>query len=626
VALQALPTAPNVFTGWSGDLTGTTNPTSILMNGAKNVTANFTTPQYTLSLGGSNGGVKVNGTLQALPWSGSLAAGTLVTLEAVANAHYHFTGWSGDLTGTTSPTTITMDGGKNITAGFAIDQFQLSLTIGAHGGVKVNGTLQTGSYTGTYNYGTVVALEAVPDAHYHFTGWSGDLTGTTSPTSVTMDSTKNITAGFAIDQYQLSLTGSNGSVKVNGVSHPLSWSGMIDYGTAVTLEAVPDAHYHFTGWSGDLTGTTNPASIASMDSAKTIAVGFAIDRFALNLTGPSTFGSVKVNGAPQTLPWSATYDYDTLVTLEAVANQYRSFTGWSGDLTGTTNPTSITMDSAKTITVGFGIEQMLLTVSGLSGSVLVNDTTVQALPWTGSFDYGSNVTLQPLPDSCDRFDGWTSGSSAPDFTSPLSLTMDENRAITANFSSLEIFSDVSCDFWAVHEIVACVKENVVIGYPDGTYRPAVTVSRDQMAVYISRALAGGDENVPTGPATATFPDVDVDYWAFKYIEYAFANSIVVGYPNGTYQPTVPVTRDQMAVFIARAIVTPTGDAGLKSYVPPTHPDFPDANASFWAYTYIEYLYSQNIVHGYQDGTYRPDVPVTRDQMAVYVQRAFQYPD
>jgi PKD repeat protein len=185
--------------------------------------------------------------------------------------------------------------------------------------------------------------------------------------------------------------------------------------------------------------------------------------------------------------------------------------------------------------------------------------------------------------------------------------------------------DVTASFWAEPQIAACVDAGIVAGYPDGTYHPEYPVTRDQMAVYISRALAGGDAGVPSGPATPSFTDVPVDNWAYRYIEYAKAQDVVQGYSDGTYKPTEQVTRDQMAVYIARAVVSPTGDAGLASYTPPATPDFPDVLTNFWAYKYIEYCKSHMIVQGFPDGTYHPEYVVTRDQMAVYIQRAFQLP-
>ncbi len=194
------------------------------------------------------------------------------------------------------------------------------------------------------------------------------------------------------------------------------------------------------------------------------------------------------------------------------------------------------------------------------------------------------------------------------------------------------FSDVASSatdpYWALWEIEAAYAAGIVEGYPDGTYKPTDPVTRDQMAVYVSRALAGGDAQVPTGPATATFSDVPTDYWAFKYVEYAVAQNVVKGYSDGTYKPTDQVDRGQMAVFIARSIYTPTAARlDLTGYTPPAMATFPDVPTDFWAYTYVEYIAQPGIdvTKGYPDGDYHPEYICTRDQMAVYIQRAFKLP-
>jgi hypothetical protein len=124
------------------------------------------------------------------------------------------------------------------------------------------------------------------------------------------------------------------------------------------------------------------------------------------------------------------------------------------------------------------------------------------------------------------------------------------------------FADLPLYFWAYDQIVACADAGIVAGYLDSTYRPILPVTRDAMAVFISRALAGGDSLVPTGPASATFADVPTDHWSFRYVEYAVGAGVVTGYGDGSYRPTLTVTRDAMAVFIARAL------AGGDGSVPP----------------------------------------------------------
>ncbi len=187
---------------------------------------------------------------------------------------------------------------------------------------------------------------------------------------------------------------------------------------------------------------------------------------------------------------------------------------------------------------------------------------------------------------------------------------------------LNRFSDVLMDYWAYDAIESCVEADIVSGYPEGDYKPNLAVTRDQMAVYIARALAQGDANVPNYTGDPTFPDVGDTFWAFKYIEYSASQGVVTGYTDGTYQPANQVTRDQMAVYVARALVAPSGEVGLADYIPADPRNFPDVPADSWAYRHIEYCVEHGVVQGYSDGQYYPGNVVTRDQMAVYVARAF----
>jgi hypothetical protein len=191
------------------------------------------------------------------------------------------------------------------------------------------------------------------------------------------------------------------------------------------------------------------------------------------------------------------------------------------------------------------------------------------------------------------------------------------------------FTDVSSSatdpFWALWEIEAAYAAGIVKGYSDGTYQPSNPVTRDQMAVYISRTLVipNGDAAIPDPVPPATFSDVASTHWAYKHIEYAVAKNVVKGYDDGTYKPDLAVDRGQMAVFVARAMVAPGGDAAIPAG--PATATFPDVPTDYWAYKHVEYCVGQGVVKGYDDGTYRPTEAVTRDQMAVYVARAFKLP-
>ena len=147
-----------------------------------------TVTQYTLTVNAvSNGSVTLN------PAGGTYPAGMVVQLTAVPNTGYGFSGWSGALSGSINPTTITMDGNKTVGAAFSqLQQFTLTTNVVGNGSITLNPT------GGTYPQGTVVQLTAVPATGYGFSGWSGDLTGSTNPANVTMNAAKNVTATFTV--------------------------------------------------------------------------------------------------------------------------------------------------------------------------------------------------------------------------------------------------------------------------------------------------------------------------------------------------------------------------------------------------------------------------------------------
>jgi uncharacterized repeat protein (TIGR01451 family) len=263
----------------------------------------------------------------------------------------------------------------------------------------------------------------------------------------------------------------------------------------------------------------------------------------------------------------------------------------------------------------------------LNGDGVLDDQIIVSSPVPqGSY----RVDLIPHPDA-EQDDLVTVVASAPGTVIPLVTNMPTSEllpipirfGVYRDGAVSQMFSDVPPQQWGYGEIENCSLAGVVAGYGDGTYLPQQRVSRDQMAVYISRALAGGDERVPDFAGTPTFPDVSDDDWALDYVEYAVKQGVVAGYEDGTYRPEHQVTRDQMAAYIARAMVAPAGEAALAEYVPAAPRSFADVPADLWACRHIEYCVENGVVEGYPDGSYRPGDVVTRDQMAVYVARAFR---
>ncbi len=279
------------------------------------------------------------------PGSGTYESGVSLTLAATPAPGYRFVSWSGDVSGTASSVRVTMDSNKNITANFARVTYTFSVTVSPPGA----GTVYPGS--GTYESGVSLTLAATPAPGYRFVSWSGDVSGTASSISVTMDSNKNITANFARVTYTLSVSAS--PYGAGTVSPP---GGTYEYGQQLTLTAIPAPGYRFSHWSGDASGTSQTVTLL-MNSGKTVIANFVVIRVSL-ITSVSPSGSGTVS------PGSGTYDMGTRITLTALpASGYR-FVSWSGDATGTSSAISITMDSDKSIVANFVSQQLVVTFGG----------------------------------------------------------------------------------------------------------------------------------------------------------------------------------------------------------------------------------------------------------------------
>ncbi len=193
-----------------------------------------------------------------------------------------------------------------------------------------------------YGEGVVVKVEAVPDAGWVFSHWEGALTGSINPTTITMNADQTVRAVF-IEEPATTLT-----INLNGYGSVTPNPTGPDYvtNTLVTLTATADPGWRFDHWEGDLTGSINPTTI-TMDTDKTVTAVFVeIPIVSLTL---NTMGSGSVNPNPA----GPDYYQGTVVTVTATAGIGWAFDHWEGDLTGSTNPTTVAMDTSKTATAVF---------------------------------------------------------------------------------------------------------------------------------------------------------------------------------------------------------------------------------------------------------------------------------
>ncbi|MBE3141528.1 MAG: hypothetical protein IMZ53_13210 [Thermoplasmata archaeon] len=163
---------------------GVTNETTYVPITVTNGTVTLREFTLGVTLGGS-------GSVTKNPNQATYAYGTVVQLTAVADSGWIFSSWTGNLSGSTNPTSITMNGNKSVTAHFTQNQYTLTITVDGSGSVTKNPN------QATYTYGQVVTLTAVASSGWMFGSWTGDLTGSQNPKTITMNGNKAVTAHFS---------------------------------------------------------------------------------------------------------------------------------------------------------------------------------------------------------------------------------------------------------------------------------------------------------------------------------------------------------------------------------------------------------------------------------------------
>ena len=115
------------------------------------------------------------------------------------------------------------------------------------------------------------------------------------------------------------------------------------------------------------------------------------------------------------------------------------------------------------------------------------------------------------------------------------------------------YSDISSGAWYCSHVARLVDLAITGGCGEGKYCPSNKVTREQMAAFIVRAVAGEPSPNYCG-GVAPFLDVPGNAWSCAYIKKLVELGITQGCGNGNYCPDTEVTREQMAAFLARAFL------------------------------------------------------------------------
>jgi len=197
-----------------------------------------------------------------------------------------------------------------------------------------------------------------------------------------------------------------------------------DEGKTATITATASSEYVFQSWSG-ATGSTNSTSVV-MNSDKSVTANFVKKKYALTTTvegeGTVTEKVIKAGAATD-------YNSGTIVELTAVPSGEWLFVEWKGDVTGTENPTQITIDKAKNVTAVFVKKQYPLTIEIEGEGTVAEKVIKQGL--ATDYNSGTIVELTSEPTGDWEFVEWTGDITSTE--NPVQITVDEAKTVKARF-------------------------------------------------------------------------------------------------------------------------------------------------------------------------------------------------
>lgn len=190
VELTAIADENWIFSRWRGDLSSADSVEVLLVDGPKNVTAEFLRTFNLITISNPEDGGSVT------PESGRFVRDSSFDMTATANPGWRFQRWEGDFTGSVNPFNLTMNGNKTIIALF--ERIAFALILESEGQGEVARELISGTETSDgYLFESEVRLTAIPNAGWRFLSWVGDISSTENPVVIEMSSDISITALFS---------------------------------------------------------------------------------------------------------------------------------------------------------------------------------------------------------------------------------------------------------------------------------------------------------------------------------------------------------------------------------------------------------------------------------------------
>lgn len=424
-----------------------------------------------------------------------------------------------------------------------------------------NGTVEPAG-TATYYYDGTAPYTFIPDEGYHVERVvvnGEDLGALDSYTFQNLRASSTIEVYFAINTYTVTY--------VDGLNGQIIGVQTVEHGSDAQAPAILPSHtgYHFTGWDDDGTAITADRTITAQYEVNTYTVRF------LDHDGTELSVQTVAHGQAAQVP-------------EAPAWEGHTFAGWSGDTSCVVTDLTI---------------QALYTTNAYTIFFVDWDGTVLK---TQEVSYGEAAQAPEVPAR----EGYTFTGWSEDFSqvtaSAIVTAQYEINTYTVRFLDRD-GSELSVQTVTYGSDAQAPQTPEHKGYRFTGWDQTFTQVQSDLTV-----TACYEGALP-------FADVEKNAWYYDEVLWAYANDIMQGITETTFDPDGSCTRAQFVTMLYRL----SGETA-----PQGATVFTDVAQGRYYTEAVAWAYAAGIVQGTGSNTFSPDAQVTREQLVTFLYRYAQY--
>ena len=337
--------------------------------------------------------------------------------------------------------------------------------------------------------------------------------------------------------------------------------------------------------------------------------GITLNKTALNLTIGASESLVATispsNATNKDVEWTSSN------TNVATVDTTGKVTGVSA---GSATITVKTKDGSKVATCNVTVKNPVISVTG----VTLNKTALnlvtgasESLVATISPSNATNKDVEWTSSNTDVATVDTTGKVKAISTGSAIITVKTKDGAKVGTCNVTVKNPIAINdinkHWAESTITDFISNGYINGYQDNTFRPNNSITRAEFIKIFNKYFGLNKKSGKTFKDTST-------HWAKDEIDIAVTYGVINGYPDNTFKPNEPITREQAAKIISnyKKIEDDNYDK-LNKYKDAT-------NVSTWAKNSVEGVLEQGYMNGYSDNTFRPKNNITRAEAVVTLSR------